>query len=74
MNSISVIYNYNYRLSFANNYVFTKNGKCFNLKTNREIKMVLNGYTKGFNIQGKFYSLNTLRKNLEKIPKETCPF
>lgn len=64
-----------WQLKNAENYKFTKDGKCFNTKTNNEIKKVLINRSIGYCINGKFYSLNTLRKNLEKIPvKIKLPF
>lgn len=74
---ITVNYIANYRISFATNYVFTKCGLCYNLKTNKIIKQVLKGSTIGYVISGKFYSLTFLRSKLEKIqkPKKSdCPF
>ena len=71
---ITIKYPCKYRLSFAQNYVFSGD-KCFNSKTNREIKQVYNNGSIGFNICGKFYSLKKLKPYLEKIPKkEHCPF
>jgi hypothetical protein len=68
-------YSYKYRILFATNYVFTKCGKCVNLKTNREIKQVMQGGSIGYSINGKFYSLTYLRGRLEKVPtKEKIPF
>jgi len=51
----------------ANNYRFTKDGRCFNLKSGREIKRTLVGYTEGFCLNGKFQSLSKIRKQLVKI-------
>ena len=57
------------------NYVFTPNKKLYNLKTSREIIMkVKGGYTKGYNIKGKFKSLKTIKpliryyKEIESLP------
>jgi hypothetical protein len=69
MNTFSITYTYIYRLNFANNYVFSKCGKCMNLQTGRLIKKVYNSGCIGFNIKGKFYSLTRLRGCLEKINK-----
>ena len=75
MNTFTITYTYNYRLSFANNYVFSKCGKCMNLKTGRLIKKVYNSGCIGFNINGKFKSLKRLKDSLELIPKkEYLPF
>jgi len=71
---ITIKYPCKYRLNFAQNYVFSGD-KCFNSKTNREIKQVYNNGSIGFNICGKFYSLKKLKPYLEKIPtKEKLPF
>lgn len=63
-----------WRLKNAPNYVFSKD-KCFNSQTGREIKQVYNNGSIGYNINGKFKSLVSLRKDLEAIPKtEKTPF
>lgn len=49
------------------NYVFTTDGKCFNLRTNREIRQIMKGSTIGYVIGSKFRSVNQLRKSLELI-------
>ncbi len=41
--------------------------KMYNIATRREIRMVLNGYTKGYYLNRKFYSLTRLRPLLRKI-------
>jgi hypothetical protein len=74
MNTISIRYTYNYRHTTHHNYVWTTCSKCINLKTGRVIKQVYNNSCIGYNINGKFVSLTRLRKELEKIPKEICPF
>jgi len=74
MSSISIKYTYNYRLKDNNNYVWTTCGKCINLNTGRLIKQVYNNSCIGYNIRGKFMSLTKLRSQLEKIPKNNCPF
>lgn len=64
-----------YRLKSANNYVYSTDKICYNLKTGRIIKQILKGSTIGYIINGKFKSLDNLRKDLEIIPKkEYCPF
>ena len=41
----------------------------------KEIKQVYNNGSIGYNINGKFHSLKSLKPKLEKIPKkEYCPF
>jgi hypothetical protein len=61
-------------LDFAENYQFDKLGKCYNVTTGREIKQTVVGYTLGFCIKGKFYSIKRLRRSLVKIEKTNCPF
>lgn len=72
--TISTTYVLEFELKTNTNYKFTKDGVCINTKTNRLIKRVLNGRSKGYWINKKFYSLNTLRKQLIKIEVNKCPF
>jgi len=74
METISVTYTVNYRLSFAKNYQWTKCGKCFNSKTGRQLKQVYKNGMIGYCIKSKFYSLKYLRNKLERIPKIDTPF
>lgn len=55
-------------------YKFTKFEKLINVKTMREIKKTVNGYSVGYWINKKFYTLENLRKQLVKIEKIDCPF
>ena len=72
--TITTTYVLDFELKTNPNYKFTKNGICINTKTSRLIKIVLNGRSKGYWINKKFYSLNTLRSELVKIRKVKCPF
>ena len=65
-----------YRVSFATNYVFTKDPKLLvNTKSGRVINQIMKGSTIGYIINSKFYSLTKLREYLEEIPKkEILPF
>jgi len=74
MNSISITYTLIYQISFAPEYQFTKDGKCFNTKTGRQIKQVYNSGCIGYSIKGKFRSLKYLRSKLEKIKYINCLF
>lgn len=71
--TISKNYDCNYTLKFNDNYVFSICGKCINLRTSRVINKVVKGYTIGYLIDRKFYSLTFLRQNLVKI-KTKLPF
>jgi len=74
MITISVSYTCKYRLKFANHYVWTTCGKCYNQKTGRMIKQVYNSGCIGYTINGKFKSIKFLRNNLEKITDDEYPF
>ena len=73
MNRFTVSYTYKYTLDFASEYAFTKN-MCYNIKSGRIIKKVINNACIGYNIRGKFYSLTYLRNHLIKTIKTDCPF
>ena len=74
MNTFSISYKVEWRLKFAVNYQWTKCGKCFNSLTGKNLKQCYKNGMIGYYIKGKFYSLKYLRTQLEKIPKQTCPF
>lgn len=74
MSCISINYTVDWQLSFAKNYQWSKCGKCFNSKTGKALKQCYKNGMIGYYIKGKFYSLKYLRTQLEKIPKENCPF
>ena len=64
-----------WRLKDANNYLFSKEGRCFNVKTGNEIQQSYNSRCIGFYIKGKFRSLSKIKKCLEVIPQnEKLPF
>jgi len=65
---------FKWKLDFADHYQWSTENKLYNLKTMREIKKTLNGYSIGFWIGKKFYTLDNLRKRLIKIEKIKCPF
>jgi hypothetical protein len=48
--------------------------KLINTIRGTEIRMVLKGYTRGFNIAGVFVSLKQLKEKLQPIKHEPCPF
>lgn len=56
------------------NYGFGTDKKLYNIKTGRQIKKCLKGYTRGFNLNGKFISQNKLKPLLKKVEKINCPF
>lgn len=74
MQTISVNYSLKWQLKFAPHYKWSKCGKLFNTKTGRIIRKVVNGGSIGYWICEDFYTLIELRKHLELIPKNNCPF
>lgn len=54
------------------NYAFGSDENLYNLKTGRQIKKCLKGYTRGFNLNGTFITQNKLKPKL--IKKQHCPF
>lgn len=74
MSVITKKYSLLWKLEFAPNYQFDKDGNCFNLKSGKQIKQTIVGYTVGYCINSKFYSLKKLRQFLIRIKKEDCPF
>lgn len=63
-----------WQLDFADNYQFDRSGDCYNVRTGRQIKRTMVGYTVGYCICGKFMSLTKIRKSLIKIERTECPF
>lgn len=74
MNTISKTYTLKYELNFAPEYQWTECGRCFNVKTGRQLKQSYVSGSIGYSIRGKFKSLTTLRKHLVKIKEIDCPF
>lgn len=70
---------FTHQLSFAPNYKFQITNeidvfikcKCFNSKTNKEIKQIMNGGSIGYCINGKFFSLVKLKNYDEPQRKPT---
>lgn len=61
-------------IDYANNYQFDREGNCFNIKTGKQLKRVLQKYTEGYCIQSKFKSLKQISKYLVKINDVNFPF
>jgi hypothetical protein len=58
----------------AEEYKFTKCGKCFNTKRGTELRKVMQGGSIGYNVRGKFITLKTLRLRMVKISNVDSPF
>lgn len=73
-----LVYQYNivpkWNIKNEGNYIVASDNNVYNLKTKKKLQMQLKGYTKGYYLSGKFYSLIQLRKSLVKIDKIKCPF
>ena len=74
MNTISVNYTLVWQIKTATHYQFTKDGRCFNVKTGRELQKKYQSGAIGYNISGRFTPFKKLRENLEKIPILETPF
>lgn len=74
MITISKTYTIKYEVSFAPEYKFLSNNECYNSKTGRILRKVLNSSCIGYIIRGKFVSLTKLRSNLIKPNDVDCPF
>lgn len=74
MTAITTTYSSIWRISFAHEYEFTKDCICINSRRGKIVRMVLKSGCRGYNIKGRFYSLQQLRSHLEKIPKDILPF
>lgn len=73
MLSITTNYDCKYQIKGMPEYQFAKK-KLFNVKRGKEVKKVLNGYTLGYNLRGKFYSMQMIKELVEPIEKIICPF
>lgn len=71
---ISTSYDAVWQIKGLDNYFVTKNGVIFNSLTQKSLKRTVKGYTIGYHIQGRFYSLSKLRTMLEKITVIQLPF
>jgi len=74
MTTVTKSITFKWKLSFNDNYQWSTENKLYNVKTMREIKKTVNGYSIGYWIGKKFYTLENLRKQLVKIEKLDCPF
>jgi len=74
MNTITVRYALKWQVKGHANYRVTQCGKVFNTLTGRQIKKCLNGGSIGFWIASEWWPIAKVRNNIEKIPKEFCPF
>jgi len=67
MITISESYDLVWQFKPSNNYKFTKDGRCFNTRRNKELKRTLVGGSVGFCLNGGFKSLTKIREELELI-------
>ena len=74
MITITKSINFKWKISFNDSYKWTTDNELYNTKTMRKIKKTVNGYSVGYWIGKKFYTLNNLKKHLVKIEKTICPF
>jgi len=74
MITLSRTYNIDWVLKFAPNYGITKDGIVINLYRNKILKRTVVGYSIGYYIESKFYTLTYLRNQLTKCQKVKYPF
>ena len=74
MDTILISYTLKWRIRFAHNYQWTKCGKLINCQTGRLIKKTVNSGSIGYWIKGKWHNLESLKKEVELIPKVKTPF
>jgi hypothetical protein len=55
-------------------YFIDDKNKVRNIQTGKELRMQLKGYTKGYYLNGKFYSLKQIRLLLERYKEDQLPF
>jgi len=63
MKDYSFIYIRRWNIVGFEDYGFLEDKRLFNYKTNRFSKKVVIGYSVGFNLNGKFYTLKTMKEN-----------
>ena len=63
-----------WQIDFAKHYMVTSDGIVINSLTGNVVSRTVKGYSIGYHIAGKFYTLNTLRNCLEKIHHIEMPF
>lgn len=74
MQTVSVNYTCVWQHKEYPEYQWTKDGACINAKTGRLLGRKYQSGTFGYNIRGKFVSLQKLRPLLVKITKSEVPF
>jgi hypothetical protein len=72
--SITCSYEKRWIIDGMEHYCFTETKELFNSKTGRKIKKTLVGYTQGYWIGKKFYTLNKLRPLLKRPVNFDIPF
>lgn len=70
----SVIVEVKWLIDGVDGYGFGSDKNLYNLKTSHQIKMTVKGYTKGYQIKNKFYTLNKLRPILKRPYRFGLPF
>lgn len=55
-------------------YFFAEDKKLYNFNTGKQIKMQLKGYTRGFYLNGRFYSLQQLKPKIKPYINAQPPF
>jgi hypothetical protein len=72
--SVQKHYTLRWQLKGLPNIKISVCNRVFNTNTGRELKKSMVGYSKGFWIGSKFFTLKNIRANCEVIPHIDCPF
>ncbi len=72
---VTVVLDVHFQFKNHENFKVTKCRKVINCKTQKILKQVKSGGSIGYNINGIFYKIKTLKENLIKIPEiKKLPF
>lgn len=70
----SVTYDAVWQIKGMDNYVVTADGKVINKTTGKVLQRQVKGYSIGYYLNGRFYTLQIIRKQFTKIQVSECPF
>lgn len=72
---VNVIIDVDFQFKNHEHFKVSKCRKVINCKTQKILKQSKNGGSIGYNIEGFFYNIKTIKNHLIKIPKKQyCPF
>ena len=69
LKNYSLVYPPKWKIEGFDHYYFTSDKKLFNTKTNRFSKQVVRNYSRGYNLDGKFYVLSKMKSITKLVGK-----